>query len=247
MDNTLNNGLQAQRPGLSGSTLKTIAIVAMAIDHLAFAFVSQTTMPILYIVLRFIGRITGPVMFYLLVEGYFNTRNIFKYTRRMGIFALVSWLPFYYFEFGQLPTPMHFAPVGVIFTLWLGLLCMRAMNEIKNLPLRGLAVAGLFLLSIFGDWSFFGILYILVFYRFRGSFRNQAIAALVIIVLQCIPPFTMSWGLLIIQLGQILPLILLYFYNGERGRGGKGSKWFFYIFYPAHLLLIGLVKWGLPF
>ena len=41
-----------------------------------------------------------------------------------------------------------------------------------------------------------------------------------------------------------MPLALLRLYNGQRGRGGRFGKWFFYILYPAHLLVLGVIKYG---
>lgn len=242
MDDGINKTLQMKK-GLSATALKYIAVVAMVIDHIAFAFV-ETTTP-LGIAMHFIGRITGPVMFYFIVEGYYNTRNIYKYTNRMLTFAVISYLPFFYFYQGSLPTLQNFAPMGIIYTLWLGLLALRALHEIKNKALSYLAVAGIVFLSIFGDWQIFGVLYILIFNYFRGDYKKQAAGGLALIALMIAMDAAGGLVYVIVHLGQILPLVLLYFYNGERGGGGSFSKWFFYIIYPLHLLIIGLLKWGI--
>lgn len=54
--------------GITLNSLKYIAILAMTIDHIAFAFVPDGTP--LAIVMHIVGRITGPVMFFSAVEGY---------------------------------------------------------------------------------------------------------------------------------------------------------------------------------
>ena len=36
-----------------------------------------------------------------------------------------------------------------------------------------------------------------------------------------------------------IPLLSLY--NGQRG-SWKGMKWFFYLYYPAHLVLVGVLR-----
>ena len=38
-------------------------------------------------------------------------------------------------------------------------------------------------------------------------------------------------------------IVIIYFYNGKRMERGKTfSKWFFYWFYPAHLLVLGIIR-----
>ena len=45
----------------------------------------------------------------------------------------------------------------------------------------------------------------------------------------------------VIQLGVIIVLPFIANYNGTRGKW-KGMKWFFYLYYPLHLVLIGLLR-----
>lgn len=245
--------------GLTASQLKTIAIVAMIIDHIAWAFVPMQSA--LGVAMHFVGRITGPTMFFFIAEGYHHTRNANKYTLRLGIFALISWLPFYYFEFGRLPSLQSYAPVGVIYTLFLALLAVRARHEIKNGLLRVVAILACIGLSVIGDWPIYGVVITLLFDIFRGNYKRQFISISIVFLTTILPPFI---GLInaeaiqgvqnyiprlisgtIIQIGQFLPLILLRFYNGQRGGGGAFSKWFFYIIYPLHLLIIGFIRFNL--
>lgn len=80
------------RPGmpfaLNAYQLKILAIIAMLIDHIAWAFVPLNT--IQGQALHVIGRLTAPIMCYFLAEGFFYTRNLKKYICRMGVFALIS-------------------------------------------------------------------------------------------------------------------------------------------------------------
>ena len=255
----------AGKQGLTASTLKIIAIVAMIIDHIAWAFVP--TASVLGIVMHGIGRITGPTMFYFIAEGYRYTRNKNKYTLRLGIFALISWLPFYYFEFGTLPSLYSFSPVGVIYTLFLAHLAVRSRHELKNRFLRILAITAAIGLSFIGDWGIIGVIMVLFFDAFYGNFKKQAIAYSCIVLLITVVPLIGVAGIAlsgvdvaevfgraqsgffaemistsIIQLGQFIPLILLRFYDGRLGNGGKALKWFFYIIYPVHLLILGILR-----
>ena len=248
--------------GLTATTLKMIAIVAMIIDHIAWAFVP--TASVLGIVMHGIGRITGPTMFYFIAEGYRYTRDKNRYTLRLGIFALLSWLPFFYFEYGTLPSVQKFSPVGVIFTLFLAHLAIRARHELESKLLQGLVIFGALALSSIGDWGVIGVAITLIFDVYYGNFKKQAIAYSGVIVFITFGP--LAWLLsaggeigqvlgmdaaaalaeitasTLIQLCQLLPLGLLRFYDGELGRGGAGVKWFFYIVYPVHLLIIGFLR-----
>ncbi len=245
--------------GFTAETLKLVAIIAMFIDHAAYAFLPNYYAPVA-LFLHFIGRITGPVMFYFVVEGYHHTRSKNRYTLRMAAFALISYLPFIYFKTGALPTGQNWYTFDVIYTLLLGLLALRVRHEIKKPVLQLVLLALIFAASSFGDWSYLAVLFILLFDFFRGNFRAQAVAYSAVALTRILPSVVSGmfgivngvsgWDLYnlfapaLLYCGLFLPLGLLYFYNGRRG---TGSKWLFYIFYPAHLVLIGLLHaWLVP-
>ncbi len=250
-----------KRRGLSADALKIIAITAMFVDHATLIFFpSYTAMPAL--ALHMLGRITAPIMFYFAVEGYHNSGNKNRYTVRLALFAAISWLPFIFFRTGALPTAESFLDLNVIFTLLCGHLALRALGELRSLPLKVVCVIGCVVLSSLGDWGVLGVVYILLFDMFRGSFARQALGFGLYTVLQMLGPISglvlgLSQG---IDIGQLqyytamclyyaaffIPLVLLRFYNGEKGNGGKAMKWAFYIFYPLHLVVLGVVQvfWG---
>ena len=87
-----------KRFGLSGNALKVIAIIAMTIDHVAWMRIEayeQAEVP-LQIFLHCIGRLTAPIMFFFVAEGYHHTRNFWKYVGRMALLAAVSHFAFCY-------------------------------------------------------------------------------------------------------------------------------------------------------
>ena len=233
--------------GLTADAIKWIAIAAMLIDHIAWAFVPTASAP--GQIMHVIGRITAPTMCFFLAEGYAHTRSFRKYAARLGAFALISQVPFTLFETGTL----RFASEGfteafsVIYTLLLSLLAIRAADRIKNPLLRTAAIFGLCVLSLPGDWMFFDILFALAFWRNRGDFRRQAqsfsILAAGMVLISTFSEVLAGGELYgqLFQAGVLLCLPLLSLYNGERG-GGRYSKWAFYIFYPAHLLFLGLLE-----
>lgn len=131
-------------PVLSGSTLKWIAIVTMLIDHigavlfengfikaynqqLSGAFSYSVTHAVWYadIWMRRIGRVAFPIFCFLLVEGFFHTSNRKKYALRLGIFALVSEVPF---DLAFRSSILEFTYQNVMVTLFIGFLTIWAME-----------------------------------------------------------------------------------------------------------------------
>ena len=155
----------AQSNGLNRNQLKYLVIVAMLIDHIAWAFVPLDTL--LGQVMHGIGRLTGPTMAYFVAEGYHYTRNVRKYAVRLGVFALFSWVPFVYFEYGTLPLVIQdgsivgfYPQFGVLYTLLLSLLAIWLWDRgTCSSSMKYLGTIGLCLLSLFGDWAIFDVLY----------------------------------------------------------------------------------------
>ena len=246
-----------ERRGLDGETLKLIAIAAMTIDHIAFAFVPDGTA--LAILMHAVGRITGPVMFCLAAEGYHHTRSVPRYILRLAVFALVSFLPFQLFVYGrELPVRFSLTRLNVIYTILLGVLAVHVRHKVRPMPLKILLIGALALLSVPGDWGTTGFFLVLTFEFYYGDFRNQAFAyTLVVLFDQYVlhlftsPVFSLlyegtldlsAWRYGAENLGLVLPLLLLRRYNGRRGGRGRWDKWLFYAYYPAHLLVLGGIR-----
>lgn len=245
--------------GLSAQLLKLIAIAAMTVDHIAWAFVDSNS--IAGILMHLVGRLTAPIMCFFIAEGYAHTRSVKRYAARLLIFSLVSWFPFLFFQAGGLPHGVMWFQMNMIFTLLLGLTALWIWDQVESGPLRVMITIALCLLSALGDWPIFGVLYILAFGRARGDFQKQAAwfsAVSAGMLLFCLMPYWTAvavggvtgfqptllnfLGEVGIHAGVFLALPLLSRYNGEKG-GGKGSKWLFYLYYPIHLLIIGGLKY----
>lgn len=234
--------------GLSGSTLKIIAIVTMLIDHVAAVvltpvLVSQgifsgntynNTLLMIYGAMRSIGRLAFPIFCFLLVEGFFHTRSRFKYAARLFLFAVVSELPFDLAFYQAWAADGH---QNVFFTLFLGLAMLMAIDYFKEKLLPYIrngknlySAIGQFLIFLLAavlagamhtDYSYFGIIAIAGMY-FLHDYRGRMCAAEAVFFFSFEPPAIFSF----------LPIWL---YNGKRG---LKMKYFFYVFYPGHLLLL---------
>lgn len=260
--------IMTDRFSLNRNQLKYLVIVAMLIDHIAWAFVPMNS--ILGQVMHFIGRLTGPTMAYMLAEGYYYTRNVKKYALRLGIFALLSWVPFVYFERGKLPitmldgfvqshgnsldiyltgqdaTLLIYPFFGVLYTLMLGLLGIWLWDKGKcPKPVKVLGIIGLCLISIFGDWPIFDVLYCLFLFIYRQNPRAKWIAFSIITIVCCMDIlYAEPWWTGLFHLGIFMvPLLIQFCYNGQSGSKKPIHKWFFYVFYPAHLLVLGFLRW----
>lgn len=228
-------------------------MVTMLIDHMAVAL----PMPyFLYGLLRFIGRIAAPILFFFIAEGYHHTGNKNKYMMRLAAFAAVSYIPFVWFMKGNLPNGNNWLTLNVIYTLLIGFLALRAKREIEQPWLKTTVILVLLWLSLPGDWSYLAVLYILAFDHFRGDFKKQAYAYCAITLISMIPELfypivcllnsqpmiKQNLAIGIINLGRFLPIGLLYLYNGQKGGGGKWAQWGFYVFYPFHLIILCIIR-----
>ena len=203
---------------LDSFQLKCIAIVSMALDH---------TGTVLYpsqIWLRCLGRIAFPIFCFLIVEGFFHTHDVRRYMGRLGVFALISEIPY---DLAFRGVPLEYAHQNVFFTLLIGIGMMVLLERNREWPVKAviLLLAMWLAVLIRSDYNFRGVLLIFVFYIFHES-RWLAVTA------------GGFWNFLyqgVIQKYGVLSVLPLALYNGERGRK---MKYFFYIFYPVHLLLL---------
>ena len=122
-----------ERISLSGNALKLIAIIAMTVDHLAWMGIedyAQALTPA-QIILHCIGRLTAPITFFFVAEGYHHTRDYWKYLVRMTALALVSHFAFCYFahqSFNPFGNEL-FNAMSIIWALMWGLIFLKVWYE----------------------------------------------------------------------------------------------------------------------
>lgn len=232
---------------LNRDVIKYIAMFTMLLNHIATIFFDSGEL--IREIFLDIGYFTAITMCYFLVEGYQYTRSRKKYALRLLVFAVISQAP-YLLAFWE-----EFIMLNMMFTLLLCFLIVCVMeSNIPKLPKALLCILLIFV-SLFSDWALLAPVYTILFVKCRGSKKKTAAAfgaAAILFMgfnylnyrmmyesaLQAVVP-SLASGIGIIASG----IVILVFYNGKRmEKGREFSKWFFYLFYPAHLLILGIIR-----
>ena len=239
--------LSDKKFGLSGSALKIIAMLSMLVDHIGAGLYPDQMW------WRVAGRIAFPIFAFLICEGYLHTRNIKRYALRLGLFAIISEIPFNLLHSDYIFDP---GAQNIFFTLLIGLLTLYGYERFKDDPedrqkafnIKQLLVfiAGLLIAQVSrADYGAFGVALIYIFYLFRDR-RGLALAFMAAANL-AIGMLDFFYGFMPLQALAGLAALPLFFYNGEKG---PSARYLFYAFYPAHITIIMVVKYfilNLPF
>jgi len=232
--------------GLNANHLKLIAIFAMTIDHICdLLYPGFPTEPV-PIILHILGRLTAPIMWFFVCEGYYYTHNVKKYMLRMGVFALISHFA-YCFAFGINMIPFStgiFNQTSVMYPLFIAIVVMWMRDN--ELPikkwLKTVFIVLLILSAFFADWSCVAVFAVLGMYKHRGNLKKQmAVMLLCVAVYSAVSFLFVNKAYALVQIGVLLVYPFLRRYNGERG-SAKWMKWFFYVYYPLHLVVIGICR-----
>jgi len=221
---------------MSSFVLKIIAIISMLIDHVGVTIYGGFSF------FNYLGRFAFPIFCFQLVQGYQHTSNIKKYFSRLLVFAIISQVPFSYFLY---LTTGEFHTLNIFFTLTLGLLAIYLFDKC---PIKifgfGFAVACAFIAHyLHMDYGYYGVLLIFALYLLRDNKILMSIAFIVLSIIKFIPTFIATnfyYPNIILCIFTCLALIPILFYNGEQG---KKLKYFFYAFYPLHLILLIFVRY----
>lgn len=212
---------------LSGSSLKVIAIVSMTIDHLGLYMLGgddPASASVTYHLMRMVGRLAFPIFAFLLVEGYVHTRDIRRYMMNLLVAAIISDIPWMLLG--------GYDSHNVMFTLLLGLMAVSFIDRFwrnKLLTLTTIGLMGVLSEWLQTDYSWRGIFLICILFMFRDKPLLAFMFGL---------PFLMVYGLAGTAAGLMMPLL----YSGQRGFATDWvSKYFFYAFYPLHLMIIWLL------
>lgn len=221
------------RKGLSGSGLKIIAMTSMFVDHLAIVLALCGIPREAYIAMRAVGRLAFPIYCFMLVSGFTYTRSVPKYLGRLALLAVLSEVPYDMVNFGKFFYPSY---NNVLFTFTLALAMLWAISKLVGMGIKGyfysaslIAVAMLaaFVLRLDYSWRCILLAAALYFTRFETAVKYVAGSVILLINSSIIGP------------AALLSFVPIHMYDGSKG---KAPARLFYIFYPAHMLVLGLVR-----
>ncbi len=246
--------------GITSFVLHTIAMALMLCDHLWATVVPGADW------LTWLGRLAFPLFAFMLAEGYFYTKDFRKYLLRMVFFALLSEIPF-----NLTYTTLFIYPFqqNVLWTFLLALLCMKAVDKMRGkmiwyvaLPV-GLLVTGGFMLAaqlLMTDYGSWGLGMVMLFYAFHrqgpfsavlgerkwlrmaGQLCGMVFINFFMIKGITVPVSLFRWTFELPRQGAaVLALGIIWLYGGERGYYNRTVKWVNYLFYPVHMLVLGLL------
>lgn len=243
---------------MSALMLRLLACLCMLLDHIGYVWDVD--------VLRAVGRLAFPIFVFLIYNGYLHTSDRRRYALRLGLFALISQIPYCLLDGYE-----NWLEKGNVFvSLLMALLCLWAVDAMcKCGKLRffcWLPPVVLYLCYHYGwlnsDYDIKGVLFVLVFYFIeRRSLWGKLLTVLGMLAavnysfflelgvsllrgMETIPAMR-PWELL--QNWSLLAAVPIFLYNGEKGHTGRHPKlvqYGFYWFYPAHqLVLWAMEKW----
>lgn len=218
----------------NGAQLKYIAMFSMLLDHvnkaILYPYINSNALLLLSDVFEILGRIAYPLFLFFLVEGFFKTGSRAKYLLHLLIFAVISEVPFDLFT-----TRTFFEPNGnnILFTFAMVLLTLWSIDVLRSklpkaawYPVSFVMVAVMCFAAMLAgvDYEYHAILGGYFFYLFHET-----------------PPVSIPFAFASMykEPWALLGFGLTLTYNGERGRQ---HRWLNYAFYPAHLLVLGLLR-----
>lgn len=227
-----------QSRGLDGGVLKGIAAALMLTDHVGAILLPEV------LALRCVGRLAFPIFAFFIAEGYAHTRDFGRYFRRLAILAVVSEIPFN-LENGAV---FDLTRQNVLFTFCLALLTLRGLEALGRergfgrwagcgLVLAAGFAAGELLRTDYGGW---GVVTVALLYLCRDGRYAKLWLLLAMAAVNGLGMGSLTMpvfgGEMPIQIFAVAALPMIWLYNGQAGP--KGLRRAFYVFYPAHLLVL---------
>jgi len=220
---------------MTSFAIKIIACITMFLDHIKYAIPSAQNFFTIYG-----GRLSFPLFAFLITEGYVHTKNLKKYVTRLMLFGIISQIPFMFFR----TLVGEWKMLNIMFTMLLGILAIFVYDKINKKYVSLLVVVLIVFLGyvLKVDYGAYGVLTVFIIYVFKNNkkifsvaygtlifiyyyywFRNQVIEMPNILYLIC----------------TLFSIIIISFYNGKQGRK---IKYFFYWFYPIHMIIVYLIS-----
>lgn len=219
--------------------MKTLAVLCMLIDHIGFLFFPEQ------IVWRMIGRLAMPIFAFSIARGAMYTRSMKRYMKKIFLFALISQIPFWWMEkvaYGTSFFSVHFN-IGFTFLVALGIIALLQGVERDNklLEVGRLLISIILLVSadlLHLDYGSYGILVVLLCYKVGEDKQSSWmlwIGYTVLTYLSYLPSLPMF---LLQEIGVLAFGVIVILQDVSEKKIGR----FFYIFYPAHMIVLCILK-----
>ena len=223
-----------------------MAMLFMLCDHLWGTIVPGADW------LTCIGRLSFPIFAFMIVEGYFHTKNLKKYVCRLLVFAIISEIPFNLAMGSRIFFPIH---QNVLWTFLIAVGLIHWNEKVKEkqvwkkllVAIASVCIGYVGGIITFVDFYNAGVLTVLVFYFFKDKkwwcYFGQLLC-LWYINFEMLGGFSYEVGIFgethfIARQGiAVLALIPIWLYNGEKGPRTALVQWGSYLFYPLHMLIL---------
>ena len=219
--------------------LKLLALFFMVIDHVATFFIPISSPD--YFAMRIVGRIAAPLFWFCFAEGFRHTSNRLNYICRLGIAAgimgIVNEVLVYLFDISS--TFSAYKP-NIFLTMFFMAIAILLFEKVfateSNLIATGsllLGIATSVLAGFICEYGWFAVTSILFFYFIKHKAWKLTLFGVSCVIISLLEPFY-------IQLFMILSIFPMAFYSNEKPK--HGWKWFFYVFYPAHIWILVILS-----
>jgi len=226
-----------------GFMLKIVAATTMLIDHIAVIFVNRIPLDV-YEQMRIVGRVSFPIFAFLLVEGFFHTRNKINYLARILGFGIAMIFALAVMSSFGIQVPVI---VNVFITLGLGFIAIWLIDYFwdQSKVISVFCTLGIMLFAdaLHADYGAYGVGLIVLFYSLHGQKTLMALGFILLTLLSVSFDYMRFEYASLTQLYAIVAVIFLLMYNGEPGK--YRFKYFFYFFYPLHFIVLQFVRYML--
>lgn len=242
--------------------IKYIVLIFMGTGHLmGWIFIPDTKaiyhMPVFYQILTNMSLIAPPTFFFFISEGFRYTRSRKNYAKRLFIFACITQV-FYYMLWLRKPVGILDLVYGVnvFFSLFCNLIVLMIYESDRPKKKKILLIILVTLASLLTEWGVFCVGFTLIWYVWRDNIKKRSIMFTLLTVFYSSLSLTFTligektWSTKYELLGtgvrfaamMMSYVLITFFYNGKKGKYPVFSKWFFYIFYPAHVFVAAILN-----
>ena len=227
---------------MTALVVKLIAVSSMLVDHTGAVFD-------LHFGFRIIGRIAFPLFVYLIAQSCRHTRSMEKYLIRLGIFAIISQIPF---DMAFNDYISFTSSTNIFYTLWLGVLCVYIFQSLYGYSQKGnyiwiLSAIPVTAAMMAADWvgSDFGgrgVLFVF-FVAIAGYIKFSGFVKYIQFAIMAVFMFWLYLPSASLVIGGLSAVVIAGMMDTSKAsKPYAWTKWIFYFVYPVHLLVLALVN-----